>query len=202
MTEFNCYAKELDDLVNTIGADYLSKERAYNDAMKPVMPDADPSKEKVKQLKRAAALEEAKQAFDAIKKETPGKMESGISSIRARLQNAAEEAFTAKPEQVDGNAIQLINSGILSVQELVKLFNDALTKRNYTMARMIAAAKIAEDTETRPQMALLRTAANGLTAEHVLSSYDELASVARRCIANPGLYAYWEQVTHESIAGF
>ena len=144
--------------------------------------------------------------FDLLKKS---------KDYRDELSRALDDDFTVNPADVDGNVMALMDAGILNVNDVVKLYNEAKKKHNVTMMRLIgrkAEALADKETDTEARITL-----NGISNDSAsqkkneLQSYDEYVfSVSlgtgdpesfSRNDENPVMYEYFLNETADLDGG-
>lgn len=144
--------------------------------------------------------------FDLLKKS---------KNIRAELSRALDDDFTVNPADVDGNVMALVDSGILNVNDVVKLYNEAKKKHNVTMMRLIgrkAEALADKETDTEARITLNNISNDSASQKkNELQSYDEYVfSVSlgtgdpesfSRNDENPVMYEYFLNETADLDGG-
>ena len=164
-------------------------------------------------LAKAARAESEFQAAlakrDDLNRVLANNVEREITSIRAELETAVDDAFAARPEALDTAALTLLQSGILRPGEFMRLFNGAVADRNWTMARMVGlyADKAAEAAAGKygitDRLAVgyreIGNAARRVGGEPYFRNFDVLADVLKRRMKNPALWSQWEALTGEII---
>lgn len=159
-------------------------------------------------------LNKARAAFDLIDNSVWGDFERQMAEIGAALKSTLAKTNMADPEEVDPNGLTILQSGILSVDELEMFYNRY--SDNFTMQRLIAqhVKKLAEtegDPQKRQRLASLFTAAEAGPAG-VLEAWQSLEHDARICTGQahgkgePGyvlsISSRWEQITEDTIKNF
>ena len=129
-------------------------------------------------------------------------------NIRNKLENAIGENNRAKSSDMDGNAIELLKSGILAPKEYEALLNDF--KGNPTMVRMIGryaenGAREAEargDHDARRTLTAVSFNSKQMDGRNHLEAFDYLADVYSRSVKNPGMIKSWDSLTSEVVESF
>ena len=115
--------------------------------------------------------------------------------IRAELSRELDDDFAVNPADVDSNVMTLMDSGVLKVNDYVKLYNEAEKSHNMTMMRLLggkagALADKETDSATRRTLNNIYTASiSGKSNE--LQEYDGYAFAVSRATGDPeSLYGY------------
>lgn len=115
--------------------------------------------------------------------------------IRAELSRELDDDFVVNPADVDSNVMALMDSGVLKVNDYVKLYNEAEKSHNMTMMRLLGAkagalADKETDTATRSTLNNIYTASiSGKSNE--LQEYDGYVFAVSRATGDPeSLYGY------------
>jgi hypothetical protein len=215
MSEFNHYARELNELATDNFENYNKALIAYNEAAEAVkapkrvtMYDGfsatAAAAEKAQEAAREAKLKAELATAEMKLHEAEEKLQSGnrdITAIRDALTKSINSKYSAKSEDVDSNVISLLDSDIMSVDEFVQLFNKAVQAENYTTARLIA-AKAEKKREENPAFALIASKGKALNGSQYLELFDNLSEVYLRCSNTPSMIGYWEQLTKRMIDEF
>ena len=144
--------------------------------------------------------------FDLLKKS---------KDYRDELSRALDDDFTVNPADVDGNVMALMDAGILNVNDVVKLYNEAKKKHNVTMMRLIgrkAEALADKETDTEARITLNNISNDSASQKkNELQSYDEYVfSVSlgtgdpesfSRNDENPVMYEYFLNETADLDGG-
>ena len=213
MSNFNSYAKEVDQIAKTVFDEYRKSEAAFKKAeaqaklypKKNGFTDADYI---AKSTRAEAEFMEAKQRLTNAKKAMETK-KSELETLRKKLTNEIEKEYSADPAQLDGNTLELLKSGILKGNEYERLFAKAKADGNPTMMRMIGkyagdAAKVRSDkngwhdSEAQALRMVEHQSRTATGASH-LQAFDNLAEVYNRCANNPAMIDHWEELTNGII---
>ena len=109
--------------------------RACEDASRAKQrPDESEVKYKARMATAAAALEDAQKLQRDLDFNLPHEAEEKGNALRRQLEAAIAEKYAANPSDVDPNTLTLLQSGILTPPEYVRLFNRATSS---TMRRLI-----------------------------------------------------------------
>ena len=164
------------------------------------------ARELVLQAKKDDLKRISNKRFDLLKKS---------KDIRAELSRALDDDFTVNPADVDGNVMALMDAGILNVNDVVKLYNEAKKKHNVTMMRLIgrkAEALADKETDTEARITLNNISNDSASQKkNELQSYDEYVfSVSlgtgdpesfSRNDENPVMYEYFLNETADLDGG-
>lgn len=164
------------------------------------------AKELILQAKKDDLKRISNKRFDLLKK---------CKDIRGELSRALDDDFTVNPADVDGNVMALMDAGILNVNDVVKLYNEAKKKHNVTMMRLIgrkAEALADKETDTEARITLNNISNDSASQKkNELQSYDEYVfSVSlgtgdpesfSRNDENPVMYEYFLNETADLDGG-
>lgn len=217
MSQFNVYARRLDDAAKRIFGEYRRAEAAFKAAQ--TAKDRGPRRGRLQDAYTAAKINrldadylEAKAAYDKLRKEMPDRGEHELRTIRAELEKDLDTAFTADPAQVDIAALELMKSGICTAADYEKLLADA---DNVTMKRLIASyaskaadslrdksGKIPFDQQEWARLDNVSRQTQSFTTRAVLETYDALSDVFARAMKNPGMIDHWDELTGCVVENF
>lgn len=133
MSEYNSYAQRLDASFKAFRSGfqtaYSALQQARENASKPGQ-DA---------LKKQIAALELEEATKNMREETArlwDRFRAERRTIRAELENAVKAAGIANPDEIDGNSLELMKSGVLDPADYAALA--ARFDQNSTMLKLIA----------------------------------------------------------------
>ena len=137
----NEYAQKLIELADTAFAEVRGlrdEVEAAGKEVESVGHGSDPvSKAKAARAEaRMKAAQEQEQGF----KYKSYHYEVAANRLKDEYEKELAFEFTVDPKQVDANVMQLLDSGILNVNDYTRLFNEAAEHENVTMMRLIGAA--------------------------------------------------------------
>ncbi len=216
MSKFNHYAKELDQTVKASFEVYRKAKRDLEDAIEyqrkhPDDPYASPE-EKVAAARARASYLVAEDNFKKTQKSFGEEGARAIGKLREGLALAIDHEFAVDPAQIDHNAMELLKSGIMSAGEYKKLADDAESRNNYTMSRMIgkyaqdAADRISKEYgESDREATILRNVANQSrrnTGRGMLDVFDSMSRAYNRCTNNPALMEKWDDLFSDIVEDF
>ena len=164
------------------------------------------AKELIFQAKKDDLKRISNKRFDLLKKS---------KDYRDELSRALDDDFTVNPADVDGNVMALMDSGIMNVNDVVKLYNEAKRRHNVTMMRLIgrkAEALADKETDTEARITLNNISNDSASQKkNELQSYDEYVfSVSlgtgdpesfSRNDENPVMYEYFLNETADLDGG-
>lgn len=216
MSEFNQYAKQIDEIARASFKDYETAQNALKQAENQVSDirrnysSSDPDYA-VKSARAQADYMEASKALKTAKKSLEVH-DREIAGLRKALETEVSNRFVADPSAIDANTMELLRSGILKVGEYESLMNSALKTGNHTMARMIAMYA-----EKEAQLENKRSGNNSPSARHlrkishmasvctggfILERFDFLADVYHRSSKNPSMIKMWDSLTADAVKNF
>ena len=220
MSEFNRFARELDDLAAVTFAEIrrldddleqAATERRETHARQGLNAEA-----KAAALAADAKYQAARMALHDFRMKEY-RLETQARTIRDRLADALTEAAAVNPADVDNKVVFLLNSGILNVADYRRLMTDAQKAGNPTMIRLIGAAadKAAEtirdgggggdavtakrnETELRQLAIQSREVFGG----DRLADFDALLGLFGRTLNNHDLIGQWGEIAGGVIEDF
>lgn len=208
MSKFNSYAKRLNEAAKEAFEKYQKAEKAYQAAEQARTRLPWNATQEQKTLAEARIIEARNDLKKAQEAFTAGR--TVMDGARAELVKDLGRAYTANPEDIDPNTMELLKSGILTPGEYVKLANGAISSGNNTMLRLIGsyaekygeANREALSMEERGALYGVSSRAKGSTGAAELSNYDTLVSIFDRCANNPGIINRWDELTSEMVENF
>lgn len=216
MSDFSKFYKLIDEAARKAFAEYDAAEAAYRKAERAYRNTQQPTGGIISadfEVKAARAKADFLTAEQSRKQ-----AQEGISStlaelreLRKKLIAELEEEYSAKPSDVDGATLQLLESGILSGSEYARLMRQAADGGNYTMARVVGhyAGQHAQRIAAKPEIErsdadareiqLLRSveleAQDNTGAAPYIERFDAMAEILNRCANNPALRERWGEFT-------
>ena len=209
MSKFNSYARRLNEAAKNAFEKYKKAEKVYQAAedRRRNMPwNATAEDKTIAEARLIEARNDLKKAQEALYSVT-----SELKGIRGELAEALGRAYTANPEDIDPNTMELLKSGILTPAEYVKLANGAISSGNNTMLRLIGsyAEKLANDLQgnkdamtERGTLYSVSSRAKGSTGAAELGTFDNLVNTFERCANNPRMIDNWDELTQGTIEAF
>lgn len=159
-------------------------------------------------------LNKARAAFDLIDNSVWTDFDRQMKEIGEALKSTLAKTNMADPEEVDPNGLTILQSGILSVDELEVFYGRY--SGNFTMQRLVAqhVGQLADgekDPEKRKRLIMLARAAEAGPAG-VLDTWKNLEDTARICSGQShgkgapsyvlSISSQWEQLTENAIKNF
>lgn len=208
------YAERINTLAKQRYADYKKAVDAFEEAEKKYRfapsgwATADYQKKKIQaEADYRIAKQELQEARNIYQKTM-----DEVVAIRNELFAEVSEDWSMKPNDLDRNTVDLLQSGICTPEEIADLFNKAET---ITTKRYVA--KFASEEVKRLPMSMERTKA--IKAQTLLNHvahtgqlykdvnnaepimrFDAVSEVLRRGIRNPKLMENWDAYTEENLA--
>ena len=157
-----------------------------------------------KAMKAEAEYLAAKDAYNSMRRNLPGKALDQLAAIRREYVKAVGQQFAVDPKQIDANALELLRSGIMKASEYSSMMENAKIQGNYTMVRLIAryAADAAEEISKKygegdPRARELRAVSyfgNKDPEADKLGTFDNLTEIFRRTVNNSAMISYWGEL--------
>ena len=211
MSEFNGYARKVNEIANAAFAEYREKEAAVKSAESrynayPRRNGADPAY-MAKSARAEADLCEARNAFDQMRRHLFDDKRKEIAVVREELEKAVFDAFAADPKAVDMNTLALMNSGILTAAEYNRLIDASTAAGNHTMVRLLAQsakdrADKVNDSDTAREYRLVAQKGKGANGREFLEAFDYMGDVFNRCERNFSLAGKWDELTADVVENF
>lgn len=179
--------------------------RACEDASRAKQrPDESAVKYKARMATAAAALEDAQKLQRNLACNLPQDAEAQGQALRRQLEVAIAEKFSANPSDVDPNTLTLLQSGILTPPEYVRLFERATSS---TMRRLIGkyareAAKNEQDSESARILRNVDYHARNSSGGNYLAAFDGLYDILLRSAKNPTFYDSYSKLAAPFLAVF
>lgn len=157
-------------------------------------------------------MNKARAAFDLIDNSVWADFEREMEEIGKALKSAFAKVNQARPEDIDRAGLELLNSGILTVDDLGALLDRY--EDNPTMRRLIAQhveklLKDTNDTQTRRELIAVRQKA---VANDIMDAWKNLEDTARICTGQAhgkgepryvlSISSQWEKLTENTIKNF
>lgn len=157
-------------------------------------------------------MNKARAAFDLIDNSVWADFEREMEEIGKALKSAFAKVNQARPEDIDRAGLELLNSGILTVDDLGALLDRY--EDNPTMRRLIAQhveklLKDTKDTQTRRELIAVRQKA---VANDIMDAWKNLEDTARICTGQAhgkgepryvlSISSQWEKLTENTIKNF
>ena len=185
----------------------LSKKRDMEDVQR------NPSLADTFGMKAEYDYNQAKAAFKKAETAAWEDFEREMEEIGKALKSAFAKVNQARPEDIDRAGLELLNSGILTVDDLGPLL-DRQRCHNPTMRRLIIQhveklLKDTRDTQTRRELIAVRQKA---VANDIMDAWKNLEDTARICTGQAhgkgepryvlSISSQWEKLTENTIKNF
>lgn len=204
LSEFNHFARTLDEQAHDSFTAYTSAVISYRTAKAEA--DMYPLSAKAQ-----ANLAGAKTAY-RLARRTFQTSTTQFTGLREQLSEAITAAYSATPDELDVNTLELLKSGILTASEYNRLLEQVATANNSTMCRVIErcareaaeqrASRYGEDDRQARALRAVCYKARAFTGADKLELFDDLLDVYHRCTTNPAMIARWDALTHDYVADF
>lgn len=208
MSRFNSFVQEVNNIaqasfeqIQKAEAAYKSAETYYNANKRPAHGAWHTDAEKIARAARAEAdYHEAKNAYDKIARSLPDQARAEVAKVRANLEKAVNDFYTADPKAIDASVMELLRSGILKPAEYATLFEKANQADNATMCRLIAkaaadAAANAKDEDVARQYRHTANRGRDINGQPYMDAFDSLADALDRSLRRPYLIKAWDEMT-------
>lgn len=224
MSKYNAYAQRLDAAFKQARGEYLT---AWNKLQAAQKDNADAQawraetyrgENDLRRSRAKAALLAAEAEFKAAESRVWGEFDRQKGAIRHDLENEVRATSTVDPDAIDGNALELLKSGILTADDIFSMVDKY--DDNITMLRLISktAKELADDKNTdattRGQLYVLCSRIrNGKNS--TLRNFDTLSEISNYCSGRGGggtqrttpihtvaMARKWEKLSGEAVENF
>ncbi len=208
MSRFNNFVQEVNNIaqasfeqIQKAEAAYKRAESYYNANKRPAHGAWHTDAEKIARAARAEAdYHEAKNAYDKIARSLPDQTRAEVAKVRANLEKAVNDFYTADPKAIDASVMELLRSGILKPAEYATLFEKANQADNATMCRLIAkaaadAAANAKDDDVARQYRHTANRGRDVNGQPYMDAFDSLADTLDRSLRRTYLIPKWDEMT-------
>lgn len=188
MAKYNNYTRKLEDAFKKAQLEF--EEAAYdviiarNDRDKAyrAVTEKIEGENKIRRIRADRALTDAQNRFEEVKKTVWSEFDKVAALLTKQLEAEVVASNAVEPDAIDPNALELLKSDILNVEDFAKLANKY--DDNKTMLRLIskyaslAAENSKNDDETRMRLATIaHSTRSGNNA--VLRRWNEILDVAK-----------------------
>jgi len=215
MSKFNIYARKLDETAREAFTAYREAESEYKSAdkalKKAITPGAVSAATVAAEARARARFVEAETAFNQAKREFEGRMKD-LATIRGELAQAVENEFSADPAKLDMATLELLKSGIMSDNEIVRLARSAMNENNATMARIIGKyakekadatkSSAGRDESAAQPLRVVASECQRYNGSAWLEAFDYLTDAYRRVVRTPSLIDRWDELTAPTVENF
>ena len=203
-TRFNDYAKRVD---NSAREHLRAIETAQNELRRAeqLNKEAIQSHDERRMLNAKGNLLDCQDAAKRARKDAEIALD-GLRGIPAELDAAITAAATVDPEKVDGAALELMKSGIMTATDY-----QAMSRKyseNPTMLRLLAkyssdAGSAAEsDTERQGYNVVSHSCKAAVNFQAQRDGMEVLLETYRRCVNNPAMIKSYEALTADIVRDF
>lgn len=223
MSKFNDFAKEFDAAFKAARDEYAA---AYDNLVQARRVDTDAKAWRPNDTAEDKQLRTATAALDLNRAAAEFKIAGGriwaefdvkCKELRKGLEKAVQKDGLANPEAIDANALELLKSGVLTVEDY-SAFSEKYSG-NSTMLKLVAkyALEASEKTDDVEDAAALRILSDNCKTGMgtVLRAWNELEGVASYCSGRGGssrtaidpthiisMGKWWEELAGQSIENF
>lgn len=223
MSKYNTYARQLDTAFRSARDEYAA---AYDSLVQARRADTDAKAWRPNDTAEDKQLRTATAALDLNKAEAEFKIADGriwpefdakCKELRKGLEKAVQKDGLANPEAIDANALELLKSGVLTVEDYYSLAERY--DGNSTMLKLLSkyALDAADGTDDVKEAAALRMLSDNCKtgAGTVLRAWNELEGLAGYCSGRGGsrnapispdfaisMGKWWEELAGQSIENF
>lgn len=205
MSEYQKFAKEVDDMAKGAFAEYLTAEATYKAAQKkfsntPVRMGSPEYEMAVKEYNQAkVAYQKARIDLDRHIDDT--------KKIRNELSDALAKNKALNLEEVDDKTLHALSNGILDASDMRRLLDEHAESPSYrkVIGRYADKAQAEASKHNDPDKAReYRMLAHDCqdTGNETLSKFDALTDVFSRCTRNTGMIGQWSDLTGKFIDEF
>lgn len=205
MSEFNSYAKKVDEIARTVFAEYVEREQALKEATAKMNASANGSA--LEKARAKANYEQEKETYGHFFRNVPEQAKVDIANIRAELEKAISSQHVFDAEQVDAVTLELLKSGLLTAREFADILTKAEKNKNYTLSQLVgryAMKQARETSDTMEQNALysVHARSNADSANKYLADFDALTDIFNRTVNNTAMIGYWDSLAGSIIENF
>lgn len=200
MSKYNHFAREANDKARE-AIDAIIEAKKARDAAQTAKLTA---KDTVAKARAEANFAEAEQKVkDAMR--AAEYVGEDFKRIRREIENGLADDNSAKPEDVDAVALELMKSGICTPGDYARMAEQY--KGNRTMLRLLSkyaedAAAGAKSGETSMQYRVVSYQCAQATGADRLDAFDVLTDVYSRTVRNNAMYGAWDSLTAEIVQNF
>ena len=213
-TKYNHFAKDLDAAFKAARDEYAAAYNAVEQTRK-AMQDAGQDA-----LKRQISTLQLQEAENKMRTETAriwAAFDAKAADLRRALEKEVQTSNLADPSAIDGNAVELMKTGILTVDDYFG-FADRFSE-NPTMLKLVGyyAKEAADGTDDRKDRAVLTVLAQDCAkgTGKTLKAWDSMMTAANYCSGRGGngnrrttpgvtlsMGEWWEQLSGEIVENF
>ena len=214
MSKYNSYAKNLDAAFRAARDEYTA---VYNELTKAKENASAAGLDAVKQQIATLQLQEAEKKMRQETERIWTEFDAKAADLRRALEKEVQTSNLADPSAIDGNAAELMKTGVLTVDDYFS-FADKYSE-NSTMLKLIGhyAKEAADSADDRKDKAALTVLAQDCAkgAGPTLKAWDSMMTAANYCSGRGGsgnrritpsvtlsMGEWWDQLSDEIIENF
>lgn len=220
MSKYSIYAKKLDAAYKNALEEYTAAYQKAGEDRKAAARNLETAKlhNNTAGIMRAKADDmEATAAFEEAGKRIWGEFNRQREELRAELQKELRADSTANPDAIDGNALELLKSGIMTPDDFFALL--AKYDNNPTMLRLIgkyaqdAADAMTNDRAARAALVQISQACKDGQSS-IMRAWEGLCTIADYCSGQSregrtdrpehilSMGQHWEELSSEAVGAF
>lgn len=205
MSEFNSYAKKVDEIARTVFAEYVEREQALKKATDKMNASANGSA--LEKARAQANYEQEKETYNHFLRNEFEQAKVDVANLRGELEKAISSRHVFDAEQVDTVTLELLKSGLLSARDFADILTKAEKNKNYTLSQLVgryAMKQARETSDTMEQNALysVHARSNADSANKYLADFDALTDIFNRTVNNTAMIGHWDSLAGSIIENF
>lgn len=205
MSQYNTFAKKVDEIARTVFAEYVEREQALKEATAKMNASANGSA--LEKARAKANYEQEKETYGHFLRNVPEQAKDDILNLRGELEKAISSQHVFDTEQVDAVTLELLKSGLLTAREFADILTKAEKNKNYTLSQLVGryAMKQAKDTNDKMEqdaLYLVHARSNADSANKYLTDFDALTDIFNRTVNNTAMIGHWDNLTGSIIENF
>ena len=214
MSEFNHFAKELDEAFRTARSEYAA---VYDELTKAKENASTAGLDAVKKQIATLQLQEAEKKMRQETGRIWSVFDAKAAELRSALEKEVQTSNLADPSAIDSNAVELMKTGVLTVDDYFGLADRY--GENPTMLKLIGhyAKEAADSTDDRKDKVALTVLAQDCAkgTGKTLKAWDSMMTAANYCSGRGGsgnrrttpgvtlsMGEWWEQLSGEIVENF
>ena len=214
MSEFNHFAKELDEAFRTARSEYAA---VYDELTKAKENASTAGLDAVKKQIATLQLQEAEKKMRQETGRIWSVFDAKAAELRRALEKEVQTSNLADPSAIDGNAVELMKTGVLTVDDYFGLADRY--GENPTMLKLIGhyAKEAADSTDDRKDRVALTVLAQDCAkgTGKTLKAWDSMMTVANYCSGRGysgnrritpsvtlSMGEWWDQLSGEIVENF
>ena len=128
-----------------------------------------------------------------------------MEKIQKGLVQEVEEQFRVDPDKLDSKTLELLKSGILTDVDFEHLYQNAVSKNNITMVRLIGkyAGDAAQARKNNPlyggddvakNLESIRSRSQEMNGQKYIEAGKNMIQIYKTCVNNPGIMDKWQEI--------